>query len=75
MKIAQRVWWTKKDGTHGTGVTISGESDGHILVAVDAPAGEHHPVIYCATTWLTEGTAPSPEAKDATPPSSEPQPS
>lgn len=41
----------------GTGVLISDESDGRVLVAVDTMAGEpfpgYHSVIYCTVTWLT----------------------
>jgi hypothetical protein len=48
-----RVNWTTTSQVHGSGVCISDEQDGHILVAVDAPQGDEHRVIYCTVTWLT----------------------
>ncbi len=67
MKKYTRVGWTLKDGSKGTGQTISDEDDGHVLVAVDPlvqatdgsyrqltqASQEFHPVIHCAVTWLT----------------------
>ena len=47
-----KVVWTE-GGVPGSGQVITDEQDGHILVAVDAEPGYHHPVIYCAVTWLT----------------------
>ncbi|MFZ0311967.1 MAG: hypothetical protein WAL85_04585 [Candidatus Korobacteraceae bacterium] len=48
-----RVTWTTASNVHGSGACISDEQDGHVLVAVDAPQGEEHRVIYCTVTWLT----------------------
>jgi hypothetical protein len=50
---ATRVKWTTASNVHGSGMCISDEQDGHVLVVVDGPSGEEHRVIYCATTWLT----------------------
>ncbi len=52
MTKGTRVTWTTPDGA-GAGVTINDEVDGHILVAIDAPEGYAHSVIWCAVTWLT----------------------
>ena len=46
------VTWTE-GGVTGSGMTITDEQDGHVLVSVDAAPGYRHPVIYCAVTWLT----------------------
>lgn len=49
-----RVRWTTAGGVKGSGVIVQVDEDGmHHWVAVDAPAGEEHRVIYCAETWLT----------------------
>ncbi len=53
MKKGLKVSWITASGVHGTGQLISDELDGHVLVAVDAPIGEEHRVIYCTVTWLT----------------------
>jgi len=47
------VKWITASSVHGSGVSISDEQDAHIVVAVDAPNGEEHRVIYCAVTWLS----------------------
>lgn len=52
MKKGTSVNWVTASGIKGSGLTISDEIDGHILVAVDASPGEEHRVIYCAVTWL-----------------------
>lgn len=49
-----KVEWVTASGVKGSGVTITNEDEGHVLVAVDAAPGEEHRVIYCAVTWLTE---------------------
>jgi hypothetical protein len=61
MNEGTRVTWTTSRKFTGSGTVISNEvpegpTKGHVLVAKDAPVGEEHPVIYCATTWLTEQT-------------------
>lgn len=67
MNKGTRVSWTFKDGSKGTGVTISHDDDegGHVMVAVDplppapglrASSLEFHPVIWCTTTWLAPVT-------------------
>ena len=48
----QRVTWTTAGGVRGSGVVVIPESEGHVAVAVDAPAGEEHRMIWCAVTWL-----------------------
>lgn len=58
MQRGSRVTWTTASGVHGSGqiisdVTLDQWNVGHVLVAVDAAAGEEHRVIYCAVTWLT----------------------
>lgn len=53
MKKNTPVKWVTSLGVHGTGVVISDEVDGHVLVAVDNAQGEEHHVIYCTVTWLT----------------------
>lgn len=53
MKKNTKVKWVTASGMHGTGVVITDEEDGHVQVAVDAPLGEEHHVIYCTVTWLT----------------------
>lgn len=53
MKKGTKVNWVTASGVHGSGILISDETDGHVLVAVDAPQGEEHRVIYCTVTWLT----------------------
>jgi len=50
--------WTSQDATatphSGTGVVISDEEDGHVLVAIDPePPEVRHFVIWCTVTWLT----------------------
>lgn len=50
------VNWTTASGLYGSGVVLSDAQDGHVFVAVDAPAGEEHRVIYCTVTWLTVDT-------------------
>ena len=52
MKKSTNVTWVTASGVHGSGVVISDESEGHVLVAVNAPQGEEHRVIYCTVTWL-----------------------
>lgn len=54
MKKGTKVKWVTASGIHGTGVTIDNETNGHVPVAVDAPVGEEHRVIWCTITWLTE---------------------
>ena len=65
MTFLTKVTWTTASGVCGSGKVISVcpifEGDAskgepripHVLVAVDAPQGEEHRVIYCAETWLT----------------------
>ena len=58
MQKGARVSWMTASGVHGSGEIISGITMdpwnvGHVLVAVDAAAGEEYRVIYCAVTWLT----------------------
>lgn len=51
-----RVTWTTASGVHGSGEVLNDEADaadGHVFVAVDAPTGEEHRVIWCTVTWLT----------------------
>lgn len=54
-----KVSWLAEGATiRGTGVVISDEEDGHVLVAVDKGVFEHiptsyHMVIRCTVTWLT----------------------
>lgn len=66
-----RVRWTLKDGTQGTGRCCSAELDGEVLVAVDPlkpdanrklaqSSLEFHPVICCTVTWLTHDDIPAP---------------
>jgi hypothetical protein len=52
MKKDTKVNWVTAGGVHGSGVVIADEVGGHVLVAVDAPAGEEHRVIWCTVTWL-----------------------
>jgi len=56
MKEGTKVKWVTASGVHGSGITISDERFGHVAVAVDAPQGEEHRVIWCTVTWLTEVT-------------------
>jgi hypothetical protein len=58
MRRGARVSWKTASGLNGSGEVISEIAldpwnVGHVLVAVDAPDGEEHRVIYCAVTWLT----------------------
>lgn len=53
MKKDTKVKWITASDVHGTGITIADEIEGHVLVAVDALAGEEHRVIWCTVTWLT----------------------
>ena len=53
MKKGAKVKWVAADGVNGSGEVLTNEVDGHVLVAVDAPANREHRVIYCAVTWLT----------------------
>jgi len=59
MKKGIKVSWLAEGATvRGTGVTISDEVDGSILVAVDKGVFEaiptaYHMVIHCTVTWLT----------------------
>ena len=58
MQRGAKVTWVTASGVHGSGELISDIvmdpwNIGHVLVAVDAAAGEEHRVIYCAVTWLT----------------------
>jgi hypothetical protein len=57
MKKGARVTWVTASGVNGGGevisdITLDPWNVGHVLVAVDAAAGEEHRVIYCAVTWL-----------------------
>jgi hypothetical protein len=60
MKKGINVSW-KLEGfeARGSGVTLSDEENGYVLVAVnnfgygsEVPALKYHPVIWCAVTWL-----------------------
>lgn len=53
MKKGTKVNWLTASGVRGSGQLVSDESEGHVFVAVDAPVGEEHRVIYCTVTWLT----------------------
>jgi hypothetical protein len=59
MKKGTKVSWLAQGAmVRGTGVTISDEENGHILVAVDGGGFQYiprayHMVIYCTVTWLT----------------------
>jgi len=55
MQRGTKVKWTQgiNNDIPGSGITISDEEAGHILVAVDAAANMPHAVIWCAITWLT----------------------
>ena len=48
-----RVKWTTASDVKGSGEVLTDEENGHVYVAVDAPQGEEHRVIYCTVTWLT----------------------
>lgn len=48
-----RVSWKTSMGAIGFGEVVTEPQDGKVLVAVDAPAGEPHPVIHCTVTWLS----------------------
>ena len=52
MRKGTAVTWITSSDVHGSGITITDEADGHVQVAVDAPAGQEHRLIYCAVTWL-----------------------
>lgn len=54
MKKGTRVKWVNALKIDGSGITVSDEQDGCVLVACDAKPNMEHIVIYCATTWLTE---------------------
>lgn len=62
MDKGSRVKWKTAGGVEGSGLIISKPKThwlfpdsgvNHFLVAVDAPPGEEHRVIFCAETWLT----------------------
>lgn len=59
MKKGTKVSWLAEGATvRGTGVTISDEDNGCVLVAVDKGVFEaiplaYHMVIHCTVTWLT----------------------
>jgi hypothetical protein len=54
MKKGTRVSFSW-NGKSGTGVVISDEEDGRVLVACDPePPEARHFVIQCTVTWLTE---------------------
>jgi hypothetical protein len=59
MKKGTKVKWSSRNATQGTGLVISDEEDGYVLVAMDREPGypldlsELHYVIRCAVTWLT----------------------
>ena len=53
MKKDTKVEWITSSGVHGTGVVLADEVAGHVPVAVDAPTGEEHRMIWCTVTWLT----------------------
>lgn len=59
LKRGTKVSWLAEGATiRGTGVTISDEEDGHVLVSVDGGVFEnipiaYHMVIHCTVTWLT----------------------
>ena len=54
LKKDMKVTWRTSRGINGSGVCIQDEQpDGTVLVAVDVPQGEPHPVIHCTATWLT----------------------
>jgi hypothetical protein len=58
MKKGTRVSWLVQGATqHGSGLVISDEENGMVLVRVDSLAGEpnpgYHIVISCTVTWLT----------------------
>ncbi len=62
MKKNTRVSWQVAGLLHrGSGVVISDEENGKVLVAVDHMGGEpnpgYHPVICCTVTWLTVETS------------------
>lgn len=48
-----KVTWVTASGVHGSGIVVADDVDGHVPVAVDAPPGEEHRMIWCAVTWLT----------------------
>lgn len=60
MKKGTKVSWLAEGATvRGTGVVISDEEDGRVLVAVDKGVFEctptdYHMVIHCTVTWLTK---------------------
>lgn len=55
MKLGDKVKWITASGVHGSGIILplGTNEDLHAFVAVDAPLGEEHRVIYCTKTWLT----------------------
>jgi len=53
MKKGTKVKWVTASGVAGSGEVLADEVDGHVPVAVDAPPGEEHRVIWCTVTWLT----------------------
>lgn len=59
MKKGAKVSWLAEGATiRGTGLIISDEEDGKVLVAVDKGVFEHIPIAYhmviqCTVTWLT----------------------
>jgi len=65
MKKGTKVSWLAEGATvRGTGVTISDEENGAVLVAVDKGVFEsipiaYHMVIHCTVTWLTVEVQPA----------------
>lgn len=58
MREGNKVTWVTASGVRGSGRLVSdvcpeGPLKDHAFVAVDAPPGEEHRVIFCATTWLS----------------------
>lgn len=54
MKKGTHVKWINALKIEGSGVVVSDEQEGQVLVACDAKPNMEHIVIYCAVTWLTE---------------------
>ena len=53
MKVGSRVMWVTASSVRGSGEVIMLQGDQkHAWIAVDAPPGEEHRVIYCTLTWL-----------------------
>jgi len=54
IKTATKVKWVTASGVHRTGVAVADEDVAErILVAVDAPPGEEHRVIWCEVSSLS----------------------